>query len=163
MATSVSVLAIDPGETVGWATGIVRDGALEVPDYGNTKSKTFLMTLLAKAWKYDFIVYEDYRIRADKLRQHVDSNVPTIQVIGGIRLAAWSGQAHNHVNQPRIVVQQPRDKRTGAAAAQLYVPKLVPVIQDALTGPHDDGHFADALLHLIAWHHKREASHGQGT
>jgi hypothetical protein len=86
-------LWIDPGETVGWQTGLVlgtEEPRLQLLDHGNTASQPFLLTLLTAAVKYDLIGYESYQIRQDKAQAHVGSHVPTLQVIGGIRLCAWA-------------------------------------------------------------------------
>lgn len=152
-------LWIDPGETVGWARGTVHtdgnleDQGFEVQDYGQNKSKTFLLTLLENATNYDIVGYETYNITSAKLQAHLGSNVPTLQVIGGIRLAVWAAQARSGLGFPRIETQRPSQKRTGMAAAQVHVPELVPVLKAALAGEHDDGHYGDAILHAIAWYH----------
>lgn len=167
-------LWIDPGATVGWAKGYVSGGPttiyvpetdelpileptkLDVEDWGQHKAKTFIMQLLETAQNYDVIGYESYAIRADKLKAHAGSNVPTLQVIGGIRAAAWQGQARNSSGFPQIVDQAPREKTTGMASSKIHLahqPEVLAVIKEALAGPHDDGHYGDALLHAVAWFH----------
>lgn len=158
-------LWLDPGETIGWARGIVSDEISEsdgtivapahllVEEWGQHKSRTFLLQLVKSAKDYDLIGYENYTIRADKWSAHVGTAVPTLQVIGGIRLAVWLAQIDNGTGFPVLEEQVPRDKGTGMASAKVHVPELVPVIAEALKGKHDDGHYGDAILHAVRWFH----------
>lgn len=158
-------LWLDPGETIGWARGMVSDEIqdpdgtvvaaphLFVEEWGQHKSRTFLLSLAERADNYDVVGYENYTIRADKWSAHVGTAVPTLQVIGGIRLAVWLAQIRSGTGFPQLVEQAPRDKGTGMASAKIHVPELVPVIADALSGPHDDGHYGDAILHAVRWFH----------
>lgn len=152
----------DPGETVGWARGRVLDQPggsppgpmLVVDDYGQDKAKTYILeTLIPQTADLDLIGYESYNIRAKDLKAHLGSDVPTLQVVGMIRLAGWQEQDRRKLLFPRLTDQPPSAKSTGMAAAKLHVPELVPVIADALAGPHDDGHYGDAILHAVAWFH----------
>lgn len=82
------VLCLDPGETTGWALFehglLVRSG-----QEGTGTHPAFMADFL-----YDFepeptvIVYEEYRIRGNKAKQHIGSEVFTIQHIGVIRAVA---------------------------------------------------------------------------
>lgn len=151
---------IDPGETVGYAYGEVvadrrakGDKRLKILKYGQDKAKTFIMNLPDTMPDLAVVGYETYNITAKDLQAHLGSNVPTLQVIGMIRSRAWDEQDRRASLFPRILTQAPADKRTGMAAAQLWAPNLVPIIQDALDGPHDEGHYGDALMHAIAWFH----------
>lgn len=151
----------DPGETVGWASGRVFEAGdrgrvtpkLIVDDYGQDKQKTYVMGLRERAAQLDLIGFESYHITARELQAHLGSDVPTLQVIGMIRMAAWEGQRETALPFPYIYDQPPLAKRTGMASAKLWAPDLVPIIAEALAGPHDDGHYGDALLHAIAWFH----------
>jgi hypothetical protein len=150
-------LWIDPGETVGWQTGLVlgtEEPRLQLLDHGNTASQPFLLTLLTAAVKYDLIGYESYQIRQDKAQAHVGSHVPTLQVIGGIRLCAWEARRKRLDGFPRLVDRLPREKKTGLLAMPNYLTEEEQrAIRGALTGDHEDGHWADASLHAVAWHH----------
>jgi hypothetical protein len=166
-------LWIDPGETCGWAEGTVTEAVtryaaddswtdrpkLTVDRYGQDKSRTFLLKLLATAGRFDVVGYERYEIRADKWHAHVGSSVPTLQVIGGIRLACWHGQDVNQAPWPQIETLQPRDKTTGIASAAVHLPDYVAIMRDALDRPHDEGHYGDALMLAVAWFHKNYAAH----
>lgn len=146
-------MAIDPGNTVGWATGTMDSGGMVIAEYGQDKSKTFLLNLVRDGHEYDYIIYEGYTIRAKDLQAHLGSQVPTLQVIGGIRLAAWLAQGRRFDGFPKLKEQPATKKRTGMAAAQIHAEALVPLIAAALSGPHDDGHYGDALLHAVAYYH----------
>lgn len=166
------VIWIDPGETVGWATAEVHLAGsnpddlycppprLEVLDYGNTKLKRFALALLDGAHKYDVIGYEEYLIRADAFHAHAGKDCPTLQLVGMIRLAAWHAQRRpQHSGTPvgtgpKLVTQDPGKKSKGRGAAKLHLSTdIQEAIAEGLEGPHDDGHYADALLHLAAWFH----------
>lgn len=146
------VLAIDPGEKVGWAHGTIADAStdegagttLELTGQGITPLKPFAAKLIEVADAYDVLVYEDYRISAAKLRQHIGSNVPTLQLIGMIRLAAW----HRDVS---LVTQRPADKTTALKTAPAWLTANLAGLPKA----HDESHDGDALLHLWFYFWKR--------
>jgi hypothetical protein len=163
------VIWIDPGETVGWVTALViaHPPALDGPkwdsrrepkvlEYGNTKLKTFALALLDGAEKYDLIGFETYRVRggAEGARANVGSTVPTLQLVGMIRLAAWVAQRRRGDGLPKIAEREPLTKTGGRGAARLHAPPdIQDVIEEALAGQHDDGHYGDAMLHLYGWYH----------
>lgn len=88
-----SVLALDPGETTGYAilnrtpemTSLASAGQIKtwpmphcVTDIGRLFEET----------KPNFLVYESYHIYSWKTQQHTHSEVATIQVIGSIQTLA---------------------------------------------------------------------------
>lgn len=85
-----SLLCLDPGETTGWALFVKGDLA----DCGQwpTKSPPVLVenigTLSALHGIPWTLVYEEYRVRGNKFKEHVGSEVVTIQHIGAIKVAA---------------------------------------------------------------------------
>jgi hypothetical protein len=167
MDRSMKALWVDPGETVGWAAFEIVDGVqtfdggktvveAKLPDvlnYGNTKMQRFALELLKHAAEYDVIGFEPYTISPDKLLAHAGSDVPTLQVVGMIRLASWAAQDVRKDGFPRIV-ESPRNRKTrGLGAVRLYLPEYEDIVLEALNGPHDDGHFGDAILHGAAWYY----------
>jgi hypothetical protein len=83
------ILCLDPGLTTGWAT--FRDGNLE--EYGQwdtPEAYTLADTIYALhvARFLDLIVFESYAVRGNKFKEHVGSEVMTIQLIGAIKVAA---------------------------------------------------------------------------
>lgn len=140
---SERVLAIDPGHRVGWAAGTVNPGGLVTEvTHGITELKPFAIRLLRVAPEYDVIVYENFKLRRDKALELAGSTLPTVQLIGMIRLAAWQ---HN----VKIVDYAPTAKKT---ALKSLAPNLRE-IWDAMPTKHDDAHDGDAVLHLhhYAW------------
>lgn len=135
---SSRVLAIDPGERVGWAHGIASSDGLEVTGHGITGLKDFALKLHEVTGDYDVLVYETWRLRADRVRQFAGSDFPAVQFVGMIRLCAW---LHPQV---RLVSQGPDAKTTGAKVA----PQSVREVLANLPKSHDDAHDGDALMHL---------------
>lgn len=149
------VLAIDPGERVGFAAGDITwdsEGRrqLTLETYGIALLKDFAIKLAAVARDYDVIVYEEYIVQTRV--SHAGSTVPTLQLIGMIRLAAWLAAERGEPG-PQLVKHQVRQKTTGRAAAPIHLPSAVPIIEDALEQPHDEGHHGDAIMHLVAYFH----------
>lgn len=156
------VLWIDPGESVGWATATLGQvAAPESPwhigdiEWGIEKLKPFALRLLERAGDYDVIGFERYIIHGGRdLAAHLGTDVPTLQLVGMIRLAAWRAQQQRSDGSPQILWQDPSAKNKGKGAARhLFPVEIQQVIADALTGPHDEGHHGDALLHLAAWYY----------
>jgi hypothetical protein len=153
------VIWIDPVETVGWATAEVDHPCdeglprtLDVLDYGNMRMKRFCLALLDGAYKYDVIGFETYTIRADRLRLHAGSTVPTLQCVGGIRTATWAAQRQRPTI--KLLEQEPNAQSRGRGAAKLHFsPEVLEAISWADANKHDEGHYASALLHLAAWYH----------
>jgi hypothetical protein len=149
----MKVIAFDPGEKVGWATGTVdRAGHLKVTGWGITPLKTMALTWMNRAMDYDVMIYERFRIGGqDDLKNFIGSDVPTLQLVGMLRLGAWQAQIHRGDGLPQIIDQTSNNKQKGLGAARLYDPETFEVIREALDGPHDQGHHGDALMHLYAW------------
>lgn len=84
------VLCLDPGETTGWA--LFEDGWLESVGQEPTGTEPALTADFVRRMHEEVdlrhIVYEEYRIRGNKAKQHVGSEVVTIQHIGVIRATA---------------------------------------------------------------------------
>lgn len=149
------VLAIDPGEMVGWAHGTISrvhqqssDPAapltthtLELTGHGISSLKDMAMAVYSKAGDYDVIVYETWRLRASKAQTFIGNDFPTVQLIGMIRLAAW-------VAGTKLVDQGPGIKTTAEKSMKSMRPDLWEIVEPALKGRHDDGHHGDAILHL---------------
>lgn len=95
------IIAFDPGEMTGWATGYTEereDGVhLIVPSYGYHPWKV-VVEVFDQAMldhtppKYDQVVYESWRLRADKAKQLVGSDLQSSQCIGAIKKVVWRCQ-----------------------------------------------------------------------
>lgn len=162
VAGAMKVLWIDPGEKVGWAHAAVKNAVwvgtpapeggvkisdkpaeLKVTGHGISHLKDFALKLHEVAGDYDLIGYERYRISGAHVRRHVGSDVPTLQLIGMIRLCAWVGGV-------KIVEQDPGKMAT----ADKVIPVNFPDIQrrlDELPKTHDEAHDGSALRHLAYW------------
>ena len=147
------VIAIDPGESFGLAVANVTD-ALRVEHFGIVKAKRFLLGFYEFAHDFDFVIYERYTVRADKLEANVGTSVPTLQYIGMIRFCAWQAQLRRGDGRPTLVDQAPSLQTKGIGAAKVLSPgEYYPIIKDGYDGPHDEGHHASALAHLFAWYY----------
>lgn len=82
------ILAIDPGETTGWALFIQG----ELTDSGQALTKTvadfgdWFEEATASFQGRVVIVAEDYRIYAHKLAEHTFSSVHTLRILGALEL-----------------------------------------------------------------------------
>lgn len=83
-------ICLDPGETTGWAV-FDRCDLVECGQWA-TPSPADLATGIASIKEVypdlDMIVYEEYRVRGNKFKEHVGSEVVTIQHIGAIKVVA---------------------------------------------------------------------------
>lgn len=85
--TSVGrILCLDPGETTGWA--VFEAGVLDSCGQRSTKHPAEIADLIRETLDLDLLVFELYRIRGNKARQHIGSEVLTIQHIGAIKVVA---------------------------------------------------------------------------
>lgn len=112
------IIALDPGQTTGWAIINVEDGTIQLIEFGTTKDLT-LVEIVDKLIAADVIVYEGFWLRPDKARLgHFDwyENV-TEQVIGSLRtICKLNGKEE-------LVKQQPSQKLPGYAFAGLTYKK----------------------------------------
>lgn len=86
------ILALDPGGTIGYATGEIQGDRYNLVGWqsngGSLDGNIRQLSKTIHHIKPDVIVCESYRIYSSKLKEHVNSEVPTIQLIGAIRLLA---------------------------------------------------------------------------
>jgi len=157
MEAAVRVLAIDPGERVGWAHGefivdyhgvvqpltitghgisFLRDGALAVHQAVVVEDR------------YDVVVYETWRLRAHKAKQFAGNDMQSSQLIGMIRLCAWLNP------RVQLVSQGPAAKTKWLKALPQHHPELQAKL-DAMPSEHDHAHDGDALMHLWTYYAER--------
>ena len=82
-----TLLALDPGETTGWA--LLTEGH-KLLRSGEIKTKTVEIGIpalqeLLKKYKPNFVVYEHYRVYQHKAKDHAHSDLHTSQFIGAIK------------------------------------------------------------------------------
>jgi hypothetical protein len=137
----VRVLALDPGERVGWANFDCDPVSGKVTNlkHGISPLKDMALRVAEKAGSYDVIVMEDYRISAAKVNLHIGSGVPTIQFVGMVRMACWQHP------KTKLVVQSNRVKTTAAKTMRKLKPSWYEIIDETVA--HDDGHDQDAIMH----------------
>lgn len=143
------ILAIDPGERVGWAHGRIVGDQLVVIDHGIEPLKQFALFMARprhddgvwpEPWAlqyYDTVVYERWRLNAAVAQALIGNDMQTSQLIGMIRLLGW---LHN----VKLVSQDPKDQVIGERCA----PHSVTAILDTLPKAHDESHDGSALKHL---------------
>lgn len=85
---------LDPGETTGWARFVAGDlidcgqEATDGPAAMAEAVRELLETMQDSDRRADRIVYEEYRIRGNRAKEHIGSEVITIQNIGAIKVVA---------------------------------------------------------------------------
>lgn len=157
----VRVLALDPGEKVGWARADVYAPAPDLPlesavepswsnlEHGITSLREMALAIWRKLehagtpgeYKpYDLIVVESFRLSATKASSQYGSDLPTVQFIGMVRLLGW-------IYGVDVVFQGPSIKRTADKTAPTWLQEII------ANEPknHDDAHNVDALRHLWFW------------
>lgn len=145
MSKPISIIAFDPGEMTGYATGTVEDGTLQVTSYGYDPWKVVLLRFMrdmldSDTPKYGHVVYESWRLRPDKAHELIGSDLQSSQFIGGMKGTVWWCQAalrkavQLHTNEPG---NKPSiDGWMEAAGKGGYLPKA------------DKDHPKDAVRHL---------------
>lgn len=151
------LLAIDPGELVGWAVGsTAQTGELQLGFHGITPLKEFAVKLADAFDHYDVVIYETYRLIRAKNRE--GSEMPTSQLIGMIRLLGW---LHPEV---KLVRQTPNNKNSiNKVIASSDHTKFKELIARE-SGTHDDAHDIDAIRHLYYYwwkQHVKELTNGK--
>lgn len=149
------VLALDPGQRVGWAMadtvvrgqepaelhilghGIwpLRDAALEVHD------------LVVDQNTIDAVVYETWLLTARGAKVLVGDDMQSSQFIGAVRLCCWLNPRVKVTPQPARRDRPYRRSLTcGHPAAQDVLARL-----ERLPKSHDESHDGSALQHLWDW------------
>ena len=78
------ILAVDPGDTTGWALFV--DATLK--ECGHVGGNFATLEKLIHAARPDVLVIEEYRIYGWRAKQHSWSDVPTLRLIGGMQMLA---------------------------------------------------------------------------
>lgn len=95
MTIRKQVIAIDPGQSVGWAIGEfvnVEGGKWQFNPLrkGVTPLKDFAMKMQEVFANYDVVVYEHWRLYPDKAKALIGDSMLTSQLIGMLRLMSWN-------------------------------------------------------------------------
>ncbi len=158
----LNVLALDPGERVGWTTSTITTGdqpRLTIDDYGILRLKDAGLALEGEApggtpdfrpEHFDAVIFETWILTAKGARDAIGSEMESSQFIGMVRSACW--------RSPRTKIVRSLPKRK--TDALMYLRNDHPdyaaaqAIVDAAPARHDDAHYADAVLHTVAYFHK---------
>lgn len=138
-----SVIAIDPGERVGWATARMRTNKFELEEHAVLPLKEFgLMLHNEQTYQgdtaYDTLVYETWRARPQNgsMNWIKGNDMQPSQVIGMIRLVGWLSGATLKSYPPKAKM-----------VAQATMPQW---LQDRKAQSNEE-HDKDALD--LLWHH----------
>jgi hypothetical protein len=146
------VLALDPGERVGWARAVLgedgtwsefRHGITPLWDMATATTDALGIAYgqhdVAAASDYDVVVMEEWRLYPHMANNFVGSAFPSVQFIGAVRLCC-------KLSGTKLVMQGASVKKT----ADKTLAKLRPDLHELVTRPikHDDGHDLDAIRHL---------------
>lgn len=159
------VLALDPGDRVGWASADIQaDGTWLDLKHGIKDLKAMAFEVYHTTVEQpvrmvnnrvenvgaQVIVCERWALYAAKAREMVGSEIPSAQFIGMVKLSAWLA------NVP--VVMQPASRVNSnvpgkLAPAEASMKRLRPALFELVTQPiaHDDGHDLVAIKHLWAY------------
>lgn len=140
LSEPIRVLAVDPGEKVGWARATVApDGSWSDLRHGITPLRDMALAIHKQAGEYDVIVFEDWRLYPQIAKAMVGNTFPSVQFIGMVKLAAW-------VAGTKLVTQGAKVKETADKAMKAINPELYATVTKSVA--HDSGHDQDALRHL---------------
>jgi len=159
------ILALDPGDRVGWASAEVHDdGTWTSLRHGIEDLKACALEVhyaLGHELRYagvagnlprdlDLIVMERWALYATHAKKLVGSEIPSAQFIGAVKLSCWlagvpcvmQGAAKVNSNKPGVL-----------APAEASMKKLRPELFEFVTQPiaHDDGHDLVAIKHAWQW------------
>lgn len=132
-----TVLAIDPGERVGWATGSLDHAEFKVVEQGVHGLRDFAIALGKNINKYDTLVYEAWRLYPNAGKAMIGNDMQPSQLVGIIRYLGWINPT------VRVVTQGATIKKT----ALKTMPEDVTARFKRSTEQHDK----DAVMHL--WHY----------
>lgn len=137
------VLALDPGEQVGWAAAAIDTitGDLTGLKHGIVQRKECALTVhdALKANHYDRLVIEDWRLYRGMEKTFTGSNFPSVRLIGGLELSAA-------LFEVPTVKQGASIKKIAVQWMDVLEPDLAKLVQTP--GAHNDRHDMDAIMHL---------------
>jgi len=107
------ILAIDPGETVGWSLFVggqlAKCGQIRTTEF--TRAQLLELNKMLIDTQPDVIVYESYRVYSWKTDDHAWNEVHTAQIIGIIRYQAIRGGVPYTMQTAQIAKQFVTDEK----------------------------------------------------
>ena len=89
-----SLLALDPGETTGWALfeqgRLAQQGEIEIPTFKDTRIDADHLWSLFIRWQPHVVVIEGYRVYAQKSKAHIWNALYTPKLIGYVEAICQS-------------------------------------------------------------------------
>jgi hypothetical protein len=153
----IRVLAIDPGERVGWAAGNCildtsqdPDTRLDITAHGILFLKDAALQIhnaVVVEDRIDVLIYESFILTRKGAQVMVGSDLQTAQLVGMCRLAAWLNPRVKLIEQRPAAMSSARKSLTGPHPSAADVQERI----RKLPKSHDDSHDGSALLHL--WHY----------
>lgn len=162
----IRVLALDPGERVGWNTaGIHHADELVILDYGILRFKDAVLALDGlgadkvpdlRPEHFDVMICESWILTRKGAQDSVGSEMESSQFIGAMRSARWRTSP---AVRPRLVWQMPSNMTTGRLALNNPRPDYAAIAEiiDAAPASHKDSHYVSSLLHTVKFFHKEYA------
>lgn len=139
----MKVLAIDPGEKVGWCRfDADTKGRVKNLKYGISGLKEMALRIAKVYDSYDVVVMENWRLSAVHAKSMYGSELPTVQFIGMVQLLAWQNP------KVKLVKQSPSVMSTAKRTMKKLKPSWYEIVSEPIA--HDAGHHQSAILH--GWH-----------
>lgn len=153
------VLALDPGQRVGWASADVfpQEGPmiprLIVRDHGIMSLRDAALAVykaIVVEQRYDHVVYESWRLTAKGARVLQGDDMQSSQFIGMVRLCCWLSGTPITAQAPAVMASARRSLHMGGPSADDIRERIA-----KLPRSHDESHDGSALLHLWHWFFER--------
>lgn len=146
--TPREVIALDPGEKVGWARATITPEPFDEVqpahwsnlEHGITPLKDMALALAKRIDTYDVVVLETWRLTPKGARVSIGSAMESSQFVGMVRLLCW-------LNNTKLVMQSPNLTKTADKTAPDWLREII----NHEPSSHDDAHNVDALRHLWVW------------
>lgn len=151
------VLALDPGDKVGWAhAAIDSEGRWSQMDHGITELKPMaikvheaLVGYPGMKPDYDLVICERWSLFKSKALEMVGSEIPSAQFIGMVKLSCWLAHVPLIMQDVRDVNSHTNKPAPAEASMKAFRPALYEMVMQPIA--HDEGHDLVALKHL--WLH----------
>lgn len=138
------ILSFDPGETTGYAEGLLENNRLTVGLVGSWRGLDEYLgtaTALFAIRRVDVVVVEDYVVYPHKLKEHIGNALYTAREIGRLEFYAYVAGANLIKQSASMAKQRWTDERLTRALAAHYF---------------TNRHAIDAIRHLLTYVERRQ-------